>query len=75
MHDLLETLDALGDDFHAHVLRKINQRLDDGVGVAVGADRVNEHLVDLDDVDAKLALFISVFWTAGSSRAVPGAYS
>ena len=53
MH-LLESLDALGHHIHAHVVREIDQRLDDGGGVAVGADGIDEHLVDLDDVDAEL---------------------
>ncbi|MSP33253.1 MAG: hypothetical protein EXR03_10650 [Pseudolabrys sp.] len=35
-------------------MREVDQGLDDGGGVAVGADGVDEHLIDLDDVDAEL---------------------
>ena len=54
MHHLLEALDALRDHVHPRVLREVDERSDDGVGVAVGAERIDEHLVDLDDVDAEL---------------------
>ena len=30
MRDLLEILHALGDDIHAHIVREIDQRLDNG---------------------------------------------
>ena len=51
---LLERLDALGDDVHAHVARKIDQGFDDGHRGGFVPERVDEHLVDLDDVDAEL---------------------
>src|SRR5262245_20027126 len=51
MHHLLEILDAFGHHIHAHVARKIDERFDDGGGIAVRADSIHEHLVDLDDVD------------------------
>src|SRR5262245_2919375 len=54
MHHLLEIPDAFGHHIHAHVARKIDERFDDGGGIAVGADRIHEHLVDLDDVDPEL---------------------
>src|SRR6202008_2430373 len=54
VHDLLEILHALGNHVHAHVPRQIDQRLDDGGRVTVGADGIHKHLVDFDDVDTKL---------------------
>ena len=51
---LLEGLDPLGDDLHAHVAPEADQRLDDRGRIAFGADRIDEHLVDLDEVDAEL---------------------
>ena len=54
MNDLLEILHALGDDFHAHVVSQIDQRLDDRRRIAIDADGVDKHLVDLDDIDAEL---------------------
>lgn len=54
MLHLLERLDALSDHVHAHVLREIDQRSDDGVGMVVDADGIDEHLVDLDDIDTEL---------------------
>ena len=52
--DLLEILHALGDDLHPQIAREIHQRLDDRLRMRLGADRIDEHLVDLDDVDAEL---------------------
>src|SRR5262249_29872950 len=54
MHHLLEILDAFCHHIHAHVARQVDERFDDGGGIAVGADRIHEHLVDLDDVDPEL---------------------
>src|SRR5581483_2010521 len=54
VHDLLEVLHAFRNHVHAHVVREVDQGLDDGGRIAVGADGVDEHLVDLDDVDAEL---------------------
>src|SRR6185312_2700038 len=54
VHDLLEVFHTFGNDVHAHVVGEVDQSLDDGGRVAVGADGIDEHLVDLDDVDAEL---------------------
>ena len=52
--DLLEVLDALGDDLHAQIAGEVNQGADDRLRVWVGLDRLDEQSVDLDDVDAEL---------------------
>src|SRR5262245_50245261 len=54
VHHLFEILDAFGDHIHAHVARKVDERFDDGGGIAIGADSIHEDLVDLDDVDPEL---------------------
>src|SRR5205809_7792862 len=52
--DLLEGLDAFGEDLDAHVARKVDQRLDDGGRVTFRADGIDEQLVDLDVVYGEL---------------------
>src|SRR5262245_26334372 len=54
MCHLLEAFNALGHDVHAHAAGQLDERIDDRRRVALGADGIDEQLVDLDDVDAEL---------------------
>src|SRR4029079_10328943 len=54
VHNLLEIFDPLRNHIHAHVACEIDKRLDDSRRVAISADGVHEHLVNLDDIDTEL---------------------
>ena len=54
MLHLLEGLHTLGDDLHPHVAREAHQRLDDRRGISFSIKSIDEHLVDLDEIDAEL---------------------